>query len=318
MLFRSLGDNCSKMAGKRPNDGTTPEDYYPVELQANRTWPKFDYLQWDKHWKPPVDITLVSMAVNIGRSDRDFEDHYLPSLTNILYSRHPIVLFIDEKYFDKIREIRAHRPIQLIHFTAEDIRNLPYYDIINNITRTDDWVSQAEWIQGSALTTPEYIPLTLAKHELLSRASEYFNSTYFYWIDSGICSSFNITEPLNTFYFTKLPRDKFFIPSYTYNVDKEIHGFNIQKFNKLYNNYDGYVCRATFFGGTKEQIEEIGKLYTQELSTAIYNNAIGTEEAIYTGLAIKYPELFNRINMINGDIKILLDSLRESNTCTKD
>ena len=111
----------------------------------------------------------------------------------------------------------------------------------------------------------------------------------------------------------------------TYNVNGNFpavsnNGKNCKycEFNKLYNNYDGYVCRATFFGGTKEQIEEIGKLYTQELSTAIYNNAIGTEEAIYTGLAIKYPELFNRINMINGDIKILLDSLRESNTCTKD
>lgn len=312
-----LGDSCSKMAGKRPNDGTTPEDYYPAELMKNRTYPSFDYLQWDQHWKPPVDITLVSMAVNIGRTDRDFEEHYLPSLTKLLHSRHPIVLYTEEKYFDKIREIRAHRPITLINYTADDIKKLPYYESINSITSDSKWVSQAEWIDGSALSTPEYIPLTIAKQELLENAMKHNSSTYYYWIDSGICSSFNIVEPLDTFFFTKLPRDKFFMPSFTYHAETEIHGYNIDKFKKIYGHYDNYVCRASFFGGTKEQIMEISQLYNEELSRSVLHHAIGTEEAIYTALSIKYPELFNRFHMINGDIKILFDTLREHNTCAK-
>jgi hypothetical protein len=312
-----LGDSCSKMAGKRPNDGTTPEDYYPAELQDARTYPKFDYLQWDTHWKPPTDITLVSMAVNIGRSDRDFEEHYLPSLTKLLHSRHPIVLYTEEKYFDKIREIRAHRPIVLIKYDINDIHNLHFYDVVNLITNQRTWVTQSDWIKDSALATPEYVPLTLAKQELLQRAMKYSHSSYYYWIDSGICSSFNITEPLDTFYFTKLPKDKFFMPSFTYYTNSEIHGYNIFKLKEFAGGYENYVCRASFFGGTPDQINEITKLYTEELNNSVIHNTIGTEESIYTLLSLKYPELFNRINMETGDIKLLFNTLRESNTCAK-
>lgn len=312
-----LGDHCSRMAGKRPNDGTTPEDYYPPELAKDRTWPKFDYLQWDSHWKPPTDITLVSMAVNIGRSDRDFEDHYLPSLTKLLHSRHPLVLYTEEKYFDKIREIRAHRPLVLIKYDASDIHKLPYYEIVNNITSNEDWLSQADWIRNSALATPEYIPLTLAKQELLQRAMQFSSSTYYYWIDAGICSSFGIDEPLDNFYFTKLPRDKFLMPSFTYYANSEIHGYNVNKLVKQCGTFNNYVCRASFFGGTSEQIKEMTTLYDQELSKSILHNAIGTEEAIYTILSIKRPDLFNRPHMETGDIKLLFNTLRETNTCAK-
>jgi hypothetical protein len=227
------------------------------------------------------------------------------------------VLYTEEKYFDKIREIRAHRPIVLIKYDINDIHNLHFYDVVNLITNQSTWVTQSDWIKDSALATPEYVPLTLAKQELLQRAMKYSHSSYYYWIDSGICSSFNITEPLDTFYFTKLPKDKFFMPSFTYYTNSEIHGYNIFKLKEFAGGYENYVCRASFFGGTPDQINEITKLYTEELNNSVIHNTIGTEESIYTLLSLKYPELFNRINMETGDIKLLFNTLRESNTCAK-
>lgn len=38
-----LGDNESRMHGKRPPDASTPEDHFPFELRQNRVFPYFDY-----------------------------------------------------------------------------------------------------------------------------------------------------------------------------------------------------------------------------------------------------------------------------------
>lgn len=42
-----LGDARSRMASRRPPGGKTPEDFYPPELQANRRFPKMDYMFLD-------------------------------------------------------------------------------------------------------------------------------------------------------------------------------------------------------------------------------------------------------------------------------
>ena len=307
-----LGDHCSKMDGQRPDDGTTPEHYYPAELRADRTMPKFDYMSLDTNWRSPTDITLVTMMVNLGRDDRDFEDHYFNSLTSVLNSRHPIVMYTEEKYFDRVREIRGNRPLSLIKFDNSDIEQFVYHADIQNIITDDTWLNQSAWLKDSVIRTPNYIPLTLLKNSLLTDASatNAYNSSYYYWIDSGICSSFNIHEPLDQYFLTKIPKYRFFITSFPYATNSEIHGYNINKLIEHCGTYLNYVCRATLFGGTPEQIREINRLFYTEVERAIANGAIGTEEAIYTILSIQYPHLFDRFKMETGDINHFLNVLR--------
>ena len=307
-----LGDHCSKMEGQRPDDGTTPENYYPAELKSDRTMPSFDYFSLDTHYRSPTDITLVTAMVNIGRDDRDFEAHYFNSLTAVLNSRHPIVMYTEEKYFERIREIRGNRPLSLIKFDTADIEQFVYYPGIQNIITDEKWLNQAEWLNGSVIKTSNYIPLTLLKNSLLTDASatNTFNSSYFYWIDTGICSSFNIVEPLDTYFFTKIPKYRFFITSFPYSTDSEIHGYNINKLKEYCGTFLNYVCRATLFGGTPEQIAEINRLFYTEVARSLENGAIGTEEAIYTILSIEYPQLFDRYKMASGDINHFLNTLR--------
>jgi glycosyltransferase involved in cell wall biosynthesis len=43
-----LGDNQSRMEGKRPTDETCPEHYFPFQLLENRIYPKFEYYHIEK------------------------------------------------------------------------------------------------------------------------------------------------------------------------------------------------------------------------------------------------------------------------------
>ena len=306
---RHLGDNCSKMDGKRPNDGTTPEDYYPQELIENRTYPKFDYLQWDTHWKPPTDITLVTALVDLGREDRDF-NHYIEGVKRVLETRHPIIVYCEEKHKQLIESFREGKHTIVKTISKQDIENYKHFNRIQEIITKDEWINQSEWMKTSVIKTPYYIPLTLMKQQMLEECTQHNSSSYYYWIDSGIYNSYGISENINDFYFTKIPKERFFITSFPYYTDSEIHGFNINGMTLLAGDKPNYVCRASLFGGTKGQIKRISKLYEEELQKAIDYGYIGTEESIYTILSMKYSNMFYRYPMVNGDIKNYLNKLR--------
>lgn len=306
---KHLGDDCSRMEGKRPHDGTTPENYYPSELKAERTWPEFDYLFLDKHWRDPSDITVVSMMVDLNRHDRNFEEHYLKGITKLLQSRHPIILFGEPQYEQRIRDIRGNRALTFIPYTKTDLEKESFFEPIQNIITKDEWINQAEWMKTSVICSPHYIPLTLMKQSFLEKATNYTNSSYFYWVDSGMFSSYNVPNIIDNYYFTKIPKDNFFLTSFPYYTDTEVHGYNINKMTQACNEKPNYVCRATLFGGTKEQIKNISKLFYEEVNQSIDNGAIGAEESIYTIMSYKYKNVFNRFQMENGDINNYLRTI---------
>jgi glycosyltransferase involved in cell wall biosynthesis len=308
---RHLGDNCSKMDGKRPNDGTTPEDYYPAELQAERVYPKLDYLFLDKHWRPPSDITIVSMMVDLGRHDRNFEEHYLQGITKLLQSRHPIILFGEPQYEQRIRDIRAGRPLTFIPYTKADLEKEYFFAPIQNIINKEEWINQAEWMKSSVIGSPHYIPLTLIKQNFLNRATEYTNSSYFYWVDSGMFSSYHVPGEMDNYYFTKIPKDKFFMTSFNYWSDTEVHGYSAKGMEIMCGQHPSYVCRATLFGGTKEQIKNITGLFYDILTSSTDQGWIGTEEALYTILSYRHKDLFNIHAMPTGDINNYLRTIKQ-------
>jgi len=308
---RHLGDNCSTMAGKRPNDGTTPEDYYPLELQSERVWPKFDYMFLDKHWRHPNDISVVTTAIDLGRGDRDFETHYMGSLARILQSRHPIILYGEERYFAKIKELRGNRgPLDLIKFDKSDLEAQPFFDPIKRIVESTEWVNQSSWMKDSVISDPYYIPLTLMKHHFMLHTTQMSGSSYYYWVDAGMYSSYNVPNDMDTYYFTKIPKDRFFMTSFPYLTDSEVHGYDIDKLSARAGGQPGYVCRATLYGGTREQIVKLAKLFYDEVNVAINLGTIGAEESIYTILCARHPELFTRHNMPNGDINNYLNLIK--------
>jgi hypothetical protein len=141
------------------------------------------------------------------------------------------------------------------------------------------------------------------------------NSKRFYWIDSGVTNSFQIQEPLTEFDFLKLPKNnKIFLGSFPYNLnntESEMHGYNLDKMSEYVGEKSDYVCRATIFGGTPEAILNLFNVYEKVINDSINIGCIGTEESIFSIIEKKYPDLFDRFAMPNGDIKNILNLLKK-------
>ena len=309
---RHLGDDCSAIAGRRPDDSKTPDDFIPNELKHDRIWPQLNWRWLDKEYRHPYDITIVSMMVDLSRGDRTFEQHYLEGMKKLLNTRHRLVLHCDEKYFDLMKQLRGSREITLVPFTTDNIEKCDFFQGVQDIISKFGWVAQSAWMRDSVIKSRYYVAMTLMKQRMLDEATKSSNSSFFYWVDSGITNSYHIDGELDQFYFTRIPKDKFFITSYPYYTNTEIHGYNINGMIERCTRNPNYVCRATLFGGTKAQIQQMTALFYAEVIWAIENGYMGTEEAFYTILSITQPDLFNRIEMPNGDIKNYLNTLRQS------
>jgi hypothetical protein len=313
---RHLGDDCSRMADRRPDDTKTPYDFLPEELKRNRRAPYINYREMDWIYEYPGDVTLVTMALDISRGDRDFEEHYIKGLDQILSVRNPLVVYADPKYHGYIRTRRKQLSIATSNNRVE-CRSLTLDDLdtsrIEPIITQQEWINQSEWIKNSPLVNKYYIPLTLIKNKLLADVANEnpLNSKRFYWIDSGFYNSFGVTEPIGTFDFLKITKDNFLLTSYPYYTNSEIHGYNINTMTEIIGRKPEYVCRATLFGGSKEQIQKFNDKSFELIETSLSKGVIGTEEAIFTMLEMKYPELVSRYAMPNGDIKHYLNTIRK-------
>jgi hypothetical protein len=317
---RHLGDHCSRMAGQRPDDSKVPYDFYPKELLENRRAPYINFREMDWIYEYPADVTLVTGLVDISRDDRDFEEHYIKGLDKILSVRNPLVVYADPKYHEYLVQRRrelsiatSNNRITVLPLTLDLIeKNLPMYNDIVDIITKDEWINQATWIKGSALDNKYYVPLTLLKVWLLGHIANTnpLGSKRFYWIDAGFYSSFGINEPISEFNFLKLPKDKFALSSYPYNAVTEIHGYDINIMTEIIGKKPEYVCRATLFGGSKEQIDGFFSKYEPLIRQSIAKGAIGTEEALFTMVEMMYPDLINRYAMPNGGIQNYLNTIR--------
>ena len=319
---RHLGDHCSRMAGQRPDDSKVPYDFYPKELLANRRAPMINFREMDWIYEYPADVTLVTCAVDISRKERDFEEHYIKGLDKLLSVRNPLVVYADPKYHEYIVNRRkelsiatSNNRIQCLPLNLDMIeKNLPFFNHIQDIITKDEWINQASWIKGSALDNKYYVALTILKVWLLGHVSNTnpLGSKRFYWIDAGMYNSFDIKDPITDFDFLKLPKDKFAMSSYPYSADKEIHGYDINTMTKIIGRKPEYVCRATLFGGSKEQIDEFFIKYEAVIKESLGKGVIGTEEALFTMIEMMYPDLVNRYAMPNGDIKNYLNIIRKA------
>jgi len=300
-----LGDECSRMEGKRPDDHSTPEDFYPNELKANRTQPVFDYREWDSDLEYRYNYKIITSFIDLGRDDRDF-DHYENSLRQILQSHHQVAVFCSPEHVDFVKQQKPDAEVYTL--TLDDIRKHPYYDRISKIVSSYEWKSQSSWMENSVICNPDYIMLTLLKQTMLESCSG--DDFFTYWVDSGMYSSYGVPFHINDLFFTKIPKDGFFMTTFPYATDSEIHGYSKNTMNNVFSVQPDKVCRATLFGGTKDQIEEVGELYNKVLHRSLEENMVGTEESIYTLCKYLNNDLIKTFDMPTGDIKTFLEMLR--------
>ena len=318
-----LGDYRSVMAAKRTAEGQTPETLYPAELRQTRLMFGFDYYAMDQYAlklrgdTPRYrmhDKVFVTCLLDIGRESvdkRKFAAHYLQGLFKLLELNFPLIVFVDDAYYHEVLAKTGGKPVNVIPISLRTVQGREDFNAIQEICKKPEWYGQSAWMRESVIRSPEYIGLTLHKMQFLKEciARHVFKAAAYYWIDAGICSSFHV-ESLQAFDFNRLPVDSFFMPKFPYSVNPEMHGYAKEGFQKIAGQIPDFVCRATLFGGSVEAINNVMAKYDDFLRQSVEAGYIGTEEAIFSGIAVKFPELFNLVSMPNGDIKNFLKTLR--------
>ena len=258
------------------------------------------------------NITFVTALLDINRDSidsnlfkRDFQKYLadLNKLLNNLQNKN-IVIYIEEKYFDFVKNIKKHNVI-LKSISQEQIKNTEYYSKIQKVRTDPAWSSQKDWLKNSPQAQLElYNPLIFQKIHFLEDVSlkNPFNSSKFFWVDAGISNAQANPQVFTHQKFEDyLSRDskKFLFINYPYHNFDEIHGFSKKGLELFYKDPISSVSRATFFGGPQSYISFLSNKFREIAHKSLDLNFLGTEESIFTLLNYLYPKKVNP-KEING------------------
>jgi len=250
-----------------------------------------------------MKTTLVTGLWDINRSElsdwwgRPFEQHYISKFKELLKLPQNLIIFGESSLRKVVFEHRTDKNTLFIERSKDWFKN-EFYDNIQKIRTSKKWHDQAGWIKDSAQARLEmYNPLVMSKMFLLNdaRILDKFDSDNLFWIDAGLSHTVhmgyfkedNVLENLPDLY------NKFIFLAFPYKAENEIHGFSYPKINEYANNDVKLVCRAGFFGGHKDKIEQVSSMYYSLLKNTLNAGLMGTEESIFSILLYRYPEYFH-------------------------
>lgn len=251
-----------------------------------------------------INYTLVTGLWNLSREGRDFESHYVPRFKEFLEIEANMILFIPSYLEEVVWSIREKKNTFVKVFELEDIKRLyaPHWENTQKIRTSEKWLSQTGpngWLKTSPQASLEYYnPIVQSKMFMLHDASIYniFNTDYFYWIDAGITNTVPFGHLGSDRVLDKLTQytDPFLFLSYPYQATNEIHGFAFESMNRIAGKKVEYVCRGGLFGGHKDQIRSANATYYSLLAQSLEKGLMGTEESIFSIMAVKEPHLYKR------------------------
>jgi hypothetical protein len=245
-------------------------------------------------------ITIVTGLWDIGRDklsndwSRSF-NHYLEKFKQLLSIDENMIIFGDENLQRFVMENRDPNKTQFIIRNLDWFKNNEYFDKIQQIRNSEEWLSQVGWLRDSTQARLEYYnPLVMSKVFLLNdaRIMDVFDSEYMFWLDAGI------TNTVHQGYFThdkvlsKLDKyvSNFSFVSFPYEGTNEVHGFNVKELNDYAGGEVKLVSRGGFFGGPKNFIGEINEIYYHLLIDTLSKSLMGTEESLFSIMTYKHSD----------------------------
>jgi hypothetical protein len=142
------------------------------------------------------DITLVTALYDINRGKngdgRSF-DEYLSWFKDTLKVSSPMVVYVDESLKEFVEEERESRPTQIITGPLEKV---PYYYLneeINTILQSEEYKNKIGAPNRVECKMSLYNVIIYSKFKWMEAAvkENYFNSSYFMWMDAGLSRFFN-------------------------------------------------------------------------------------------------------------------------------
>jgi len=255
-------------------------------------------------------VTLVTGLWDLGRDQlaegwsRSYS-HYLEKFKELLKIEENLIIFGDPELKRFVDLNRSSTNTLFIERDLNWFKSNDYYSKIQTIRTHPNWYNLAGWLVDSTQAKLEmYNPLVMSKMFLLNdaRLMDIFDSEYMFWIDGGL------TNTVHWGYFThdkvisKLPKyvSKFSFICFPYEANGEIHGFEYNKLNSIAGTKVLKVARGGFFGGPKENINDINSIYYNLLEGTLNEGYMGTEESLFSIICHKYSNLVDYFD-INGD-----------------
>ena len=259
-------------------------------------------------------ITIVSGLWNLSREGRDFETHYLPRFKEFLHIDVNMVLFLPKELHEEVWKIRKSENTYIHTFELEDIKKVyaPHWDKTQSIRTSTEWLNitgEGGWLKGSPQATLEYYnPIVQSKMFMLHDAVCFnsFDSEYYYWLDAGITNTVPKSHFIEDRCLDNITKytDPFIFLSYPYKAVDEIHGFDIKAMNRYAGKEVDYVCRGGLFGGHKDTIRETNGVYYGTLANTLNDGYMGTEESIFSIMAVKQPNIYKRFMLDDNGLVV--------------
>jgi len=258
------------------------------------------------------DITFLLAIININRTAHagkegkayKFEEDYLPKLNQLVdqLAPYPTRIIVQKKYAEYVTP-HLHENSELKHVEIEDLRNFSFFDRIEKIRNTQEWLDATPWLisvpQGYS---PYYNPIVMQKLIWLYQLSKEnpFGTKYFVWLDSGTCSlSIGLFGREHFIRKLRYHMDRFFMTKSPYRDGADIHGCLKDKMIQLAGEMPDHVNKGWVFGATHHYLSLLYNEYVSMLNTSLSIGCLGTEETIFTILYYTHRHLYHVYD--NGD-----------------
>lgn len=253
------------------------------------------------------ELTVVTGLWNIDRgalSNEAFRrpfKHYLDNFEKLLKADVPMYIYTESSMVDFIWQRRKKENTKIQIREIEEFKTwFGFFESVDNIRTDERWYNQG-WLTDSPQAKLKYYnPIVMSKMFMLNDAvlNNPFKSTHMIWLDSAITNTVNESYFVNEHNIFKrmIPNmDKFLFLSFPYEESSEIHGFERRAANSMAQvDNIKYVCRGGLFGGKLDDIKQQNGIYYGMLADSLKNKLMGTEESIFSIMAHRYPEYYNR------------------------
>lgn len=243
--------------------------------------------------------TVVTALYDIGRGywNNQFRrtyDDYMTCFSNILSLDNNVVIYIDEKDFEAVKNIRKkidpnlnNTVINIRKFTELEAYKT-FYLKCKEVMGSPFFLQNRPESHTPEMNSPEYNIINFNKVSFLEESiiNNKFNSEYFMWIDAG----FNHHNFPKQYCFTKYPNpEKIDILK-----DNKIHFLALSDSIELSSYLDPRASIAgSLFAAKKETLMIFKKLCFETIEEFLNAGVINDDQAIYSYVYKKNPQLFN-------------------------
>ena len=204
-------------------------------------------------------------------------------------------------YADPSLDLPARRAAtRRVAVERADLERFPHFDAIQRIRASPAWRGRAAWLAESPQALlPHYNPLVMSKLFWLAEQARDnpFGTRHFAWIDASVTRTVRADFLHRSLDGDRLLRhlERFLFLCYPYAGASEIHGFERAALARYANiAHVEWVARGGFFGGRADFVDEAARLYAVVLRHTLEHGYMGTEESVFTILALLHAGMFDR------------------------